>query len=260
MTDSGNLFGALEFAVAASASPVQPIIGAQLAIRRSGSEPRSALRIRRRVLCTPDQTDQIVLIAQTDAGYRNLMDHVSRSYTLTDPGAPPQIPIEDLNDRSGGLIAFTGGPEGRVGRLLLDNQAEEAESALLALKALFGDRLYVEIQRHFIDAERRTEASFIALAYKHDIPLVATNSCMFAIEAMHEAHDALLCIAGRTVIGNPDRRRVTPHHRFKSAEEMRELFSDLPEAADNTLVIARRCSFMPEKLAPILPPGRRRSQ
>ena len=254
MTDSGNLFGALEFAVAASAAGVQPIIGAQLAIRRSGSEPRSALRIVGGASCTPDQTDQIVLIAQTDAGYRNLMDLVSRSYTLTDPGAPPQIPIEDLNDRSGGLIAFTGGPEGEVGRLLLDNRAEEAESALLALKALFGDRLYVEIQRHFIDAERRTEASFIALAYKHDIPLVATNSCMFATEAMYEAHDALLCIAGRTVIGNPDRRRVTPHHRFKSAEEMRELFSDLPEAADNTLVIARRCSFMPEKLAPILPP------
>ena len=161
MTDSGNLFGALEFAVAASAAGVQPIIGAQLAMRRPDAQPGSALRSIGGAADTPDQTDQIVLIAQTDAGYRNLMDLVSRSYTLTDPGQPPQIPFDDLNGRSGGLIAFTGGPEGQVGRLLLDDQADEAESALLDLKALFGDRLYVEIQRHFIDAERRVEASFL---------------------------------------------------------------------------------------------------
>ncbi|MEP3115139.1 DNA polymerase III subunit alpha [Nisaea sp.] len=254
MTDSGNLFGALEFAVTASGAGVQPIVGGQLAVRRPDTEPRSGLKVVGGTAHTPNQTDQIVLIAQTDAGYRNLMDLVSRSFTMTDPGESPQIPFEDLEGRSDGLIVLTGGPEGKVGRLLLDNRAEEAETALLDLKALFGDRLYVEIQRHFIDSERRTEAAFLDLAYKHDIPLVATNECMFATEAMYEAHDALLCIAGRTVIGNPNRRRATPHHRFKSAEEMRELFSDLPEAVDNTLVIARRCSFMPEKLAPILPP------
>jgi|TARA_R110002051_G_scaffold322859_1_gene414581 DNA polymerase III subunit alpha len=254
MTDSGNLFGALEFAVTASGAGVQPIVGAQLAIRRPDTEPRSGLKVVGGTAHMPNQTDQIVLIAQTDAGYRNLMDLISRSFTKTDPGESPQIPFDDLEGRSDGLIALTGGPEGKIGRLLLDNRAEEAETALLDLKALFGDRLYVEIQRHFTDAERRTEAPFLDLAYKHDIPLVATNECMFATEAMYEAHDALLCIAGRTVIGNPNRRRVTPHHRFKSAAEMRELFSDLPEAVDNTLVIARRCSFMPEKLAPILPP------
>ena len=254
MTDSGNLFGALEFAVTASGAGVQPIIGAQLAIRRDDLEPRSGLKVVGGTAHTPNQTDQIVLIAQTDAGYRNLMDLISRSFTRTDPGESPQIPFDDLEGRSAGLIALTGGPAGKIGRLLLDNRAEEAETALLDLKALFGDRLYMEIQRHFLDPERRTEAPFLDLAYKHDIPLVATNECFFATESMYEAHDALLCIAERTVIGNPNRRHVTPHHRFKSAEEMRELFSDLPEAVDNTLVIARRCSFMPESLAPILPP------
>jgi len=254
MTDSGNLFGALEFAVTASGSGVQPIIGVQLAIRREESEPRGSLKVVGGTAHTPNQTDQIVLIAQNERGYKNLMDLVSRSYTMTDPGESPQVPLADLEGRSDGLIALTGGPAGKVGRLLLENRVEEAETALLDLKALFGDRLYVEIQRHFLDNERRSEAGFLDLAYKHDIPLVATNECYFATEDMYEAHDALLCIAERTTIGNMNRRRVTPHHRFKSAEEMRELFSDLPEAVDNTLVIAQRCSFMPEKLAPILPP------
>ncbi|UUX50386.1 DNA polymerase III subunit alpha [Nisaea acidiphila] len=254
MTDSGNLFGALEFAVTASGSGVQPIVGVQLALRREESEPRGALKVVGGTAHTPNQTDQIVLLAQTETGYRNLMELVSRSYTLTDPGESPRVPFEDLEGRSEGLIALTGGPSGKIGRLLLENRPEEAETALLDLKALFGDRLYVEIQRHFLDSERRSEAGFLDLAYKHDVPLVATNECYFATEEMYEAHDALLCIAERTTIGNANRRRVTPHHRFKSAEEMRELFSDLPEAVDNTLVIAQRCSYMVQTVAPILPP------
>ena len=130
MTDSGNLFGALEFAVTASGAGVQPIIGAQLAIRRPDTEPRSGLKVVGGTAHMPNQTDQIVLIAQTDAGYRNLMDLISRSFTKTDPGESPQIPFDDLEGRSDGLIALTGGPEGKIGRLLLDNRAEEAETAL----------------------------------------------------------------------------------------------------------------------------------
>ncbi|MDF1794330.1 MAG: DNA polymerase III subunit alpha, partial [Thalassobaculaceae bacterium] len=108
-------------------------------------------------------------------------------------------------------------------------------------------------QRHFLDEENRIEGALIELAYARDLPLVATNDVFFADPGMHEPHDVLLCIAQSMTIGNPKRWRVTPHHRFKTAEEMRALFSDIPEAIDNTLVIARRCAVMPEKLAPILP-------
>src|SRR3546814_9071630 len=91
------------------------------------------------------------------------------------------------------------------------------------------------------------------LAFKPDRPLVATNGVFFAEENMFEAHEVLLCIAQNATLSRRDRWRVTPDHRFKSAAEMRVLFSDVPEAVDNTLVIARRCAVMAETRDPILP-------
>ena len=101
--------------------------------------------------------------------------------------------------------------------------------------------------------ENQIEEALIELAYATDLPLVATNDVFFSDEGMFAAHDALLCIAQGSYVDNPDRRRVTQEHRFKSAREMRELFRDLPEAIDNTLVIAQRCAFMPPARKPILP-------
>src|SRR3546814_4884184 len=96
--------------------------------------------------------------------------------------------------------------------------------------------------RHGLPVEDRIESDLIDLAYKHDLPLVATNDVFFAEENMFEAHEVLLCIAQNATLSRRDRWRVTPDHRFKSAAEMRALFSDVPEAVDNTLVIARRRS------------------
>ena len=118
---------------------------------------------------------------------------------------------------------------------------------------LFPGRLYVELMRHGQEAEQRIEEELLDLAYAHDLPLVATNDVFFADRGMFEAHDALLCIAGGSYVGEAERRRVSPEHHFKSAAEMRALFADLPEAVDNTLVIARRCAFMPGARKPILP-------
>ena len=118
---------------------------------------------------------------------------------------------------------------------------------------MFHGRLYVEVSRHGLPQEREIEDRLIALAYGRDLPLVATNEAFFADADMYEAHDALLCIAEGTYVGQSDRRRLTPNHRFTTAAEMRALFADLPEALDNTLVIARRCAFHPEPVAPILP-------
>ena len=279
IADSGNLFGALEFAEAAAAAGVQPIVGCQLALRPDSAAPEDAGE-------GPDSadgaaasgangagrnghakgngasagvpahgiaTDQIVLLAQSEAGYRNLLKLVSKSFLETDAAQQPHIDYADLPGRTEGLIALTGGPAGPVGRLLAEGNLLAAEAVLKQLADLFPGRLYVELQRHGMPVEDAIEPALVDLAYKHDLPLVATNEPFFAEAEMYEAHDALLCIAGGTYVAEPERRRVTPEHRFKSAEEMRALFADLPEAVDNTLAIARRCAFMPVSRDPMLP-------
>ena len=251
VTDSGNLFGALEFALAAAEAGVQPIPGVVLSLRREDAAQGAnggVIRPGR-----TDRPDPVILLAQDEAGYRNLMGLVSRAYLESAPGEEPQVAWQVLAEHAGGLIALTGGPAGPVGRPLLEGRAELAESALLALAGLFPGRLYVELMRHGLAEEERTEAAFLDLAYKHDLPLVATNDAFFTDESLHEAHDALLCIADGAYVLEAERRRVTSNHGFKTAAEMRALFADLPEAVDNTLAIARRCHFMPAKHKPILP-------
>ena len=166
---------------------------------------------------------------------------------------PPQIDIEDLAERNGDIIALTGGANGPIGRLIANSQGPAAEEMLARLASIFEGRLYVELMRHGLEVERRIENDLIDLAYRHNIPLVATNEAFFTDEDMFEAHDALLCISEGVPLSKQDRRRATLDHRFKSAEEMRVLFADIPEAIDNTLVIAQRCAFMPDTRDPILP-------
>ena len=130
------------------------------------------------------------------------------------------------------MLALTGGVAGEVGRHLVENRPDAARISLDRLKGIFPGRLYVEIQRHGLPQENQIEEALIELAYATDLPLVATNDVFFSDEGMFAAHDALLCIAQGSYVDNPDRRRVTQEHRFKSAREMRELFRDLPEAID----------------------------
>jgi DNA polymerase III subunit alpha len=249
MTDTGNLFGALEFALAAREAGVQPIIGCELALRRGEGDGRVAGR-----LGPAAAPDPVVLLVQNEEGYRNLLTLSSRSFLETEGGEEAQVALAALEGRSGGLLLLTGGPRGPVGRLLGDGQAQAAETLLLRLAALFPGRLYVELMRHGLALEDRIEEPLIALAFKHDLPLVATNDVFFADPEFYEAHDALVCIAEGTVVSNPNRRRLTREHHFKSPQAMRALFADVPEACDNTLAIAGRCAFMPEPREPILPP------
>lgn len=245
VTDTNNLFGALEFSLAASESGIQPIIGCQLAITRPGEQRTSG---------PPKKPDQIVVLAQSERGYRNLMKLSSHAFLDSIELADHQIPLELLYKYNEDLIVLTGGPHGLVGRLIAEGQLDAAEVALQDIKAHFDGRLYVELQRHSLALENKIEPSLIDLAYKLDLPLVATNDVFFSDESMFEAHDALLCISQGVVIDETNRHKVTPDHRFKSAAEMRMLFADLPEAVDNTVVIAQRCAYMPRKVKPILPP------
>jgi DNA polymerase-3 subunit alpha len=250
ITDTGNLFGALEFAQASSDAGVQPIIGCEFGLRRAQGEGNG-----RALKAGPaPPPDSVILLAQSERGYRNLLKLVSKSFLETTGGEPPQVDLAALDGLSEGLLLLTGGPAGPVGRLLLEGQGQAAEDMLLRLAALFPGRLYVELMRHGLAEEDRIEGALIELAYRHDLPLVATNGVFFGDPEFYEAHDVLLCIAEGTVLGESNRRRLTRHHHFKSPAEMRLLFADVPEAVDNTLVIARRCAYMPEPRKPILPP------
>ena len=246
ITDTGNLFGALEFSECCAAAGVQPIIGTALALARAeagasaGGGSREAL-------------GRIVLLAQDQTGYANLMALSTASFLETEPGRAPEVSMAQLSARSDGLIALSGGPSGALGRLLIDGQGQAAAALLTALEAAFPGRLYIEIQRHGVPEEQRIEPALLEFAYERKLPLVATNEVYFAAADMFEAHDALICIEQRATIGDRDRRRLTPEHRFKSAQEMRELFADLPEAIDNALVVARRCAFRPQPRAAVLP-------
>jgi DNA polymerase-3 subunit alpha len=244
VTDTGNLFGAMEFSLACQEAGVQPIIGCILGIRREDGTHRLGVR---------PAPDPIVLLVQSRQGWSNLLKLISRAYLEGEPGESPQLDLSVLATHCEGLIALTGGPSGIVGRLLAEGQDEAANAALRRLMEVFPGRLYVELMRHGLEIENRIETRLIDLAYALDLPLVATNDVFFADDSMFEAHDALLCIAEGAYVGQPNRRRLTPEHRFKSAAEMRTLFADLPEAVENTLVIARRCAFMPDIVKPILP-------
>ncbi len=248
ITDTNNLFGALEGSKALAGKGVQPIIGCQLNVSRLDQQAGGFGK----ALKKPDP-DRVVLLAQNAEGYAHLMKLSTKAYLEVPPGEAPQVAWEDLEAWNGGLICLSGGIDGPVARLLADGQADAARVALLRLRGIFADRLYVELQRHGWAAEARAEPGLLDLAYELNIPLVATNDCYFADQGMYEAHDALLCIAEGAYVSQTNRRRVTPEHRFKSAEEMRVLFADLPEAIDNTLVIARRCAVKADERAPILP-------
>ncbi len=235
LTD-GNLFGALEFSEAAAGLGVQPIVGLAL-------ETRSESGV----------AGTLALIAQTTAGYSNLMRLSSAAFLDSESHDDPHVPLSRLKEYAEGLIVTTGGGEGAFARLLAEGKADVVEAELKQLAAVFDNRLYVELNRHGERIEAETEGALISLAYKLGLPLVAANDVRFKARSDHGAHDALMCIAASSYLGEEDRPRVTEEHYFKSAAQMTELFSDLPEAIENTSEIARRCAFRVETRKPILP-------
>jgi DNA polymerase III subunit alpha len=247
ITDTGNLFGALEFAAACAAAGVQPIIGCEMALGQRETSGRS------NGLTGRAEPERIVLLAQNETGYRNLLALSTRSYLAGDPTTEAAVDLAELAAASDGLICLTGGPNGPVGRLLTAGQGEAADARLVELMAAFPGRLYVELMRHDEAEEARSEAGLIELAYRRELPVIATNDAYFPDRGFYGAHDALLCIAQGKVVSDTERKRLTPQHYFRPAAEMRELFADLPEACDNTLVVAKRCAFIPQPRQPILP-------
>ena len=248
VTDTANMFGGKAFSKYASDEGIKPILGCQFYLRNPDAD--DVLKSKGRVI----DPDKIVLLVQNEVGYQNIMHLMKISYLDNpQPTEKPQLKISDLEKYPEGLIALTGGVEGQIGRLLLENRSDEAEEVLLRLQKIYGDRLYMEISRIGLEDERKTEDKFIDLAYKHNIPLVATNEAFFLDADMYEAHDALVCIAAGEYVANDNRKKFSPNNRLRPAEEMIELFKDLPEAIQSTVNIAKRCNYLSEKVQPLLP-------
>src|SRR6186713_1352775 len=244
LTDTDNMFGALEFSDKMAGSGIQPIVGCELAIDFGDQDPNA-----RNVLLP----SRIVLLAAEERGYRSLMRLNSRAFLETPDTHASHIKFDWLEGETEGLIALTGGPDGPISLALAGGYTELAAARCERLASLFGDRFYVELQRHGIDKERRVESGLIDIAYAKGLPLVATNEPYFAATDDYEAHDALLCIAGGKLIAETDREQLTPDHRFKTRAEMAVLFADIPEALASTVEIAERCAFRPMTRKPILP-------
>ena len=208
LTDTDNMFGALEFSDKMAGYGIQPIVGCELAVDFSDQDPNA------RNQAAPSR---VVLLAARERGYRSLMRLNSRAFLETPVHQLPHIKFDWLQGEAEDVIALTGGPDGPISLALAAGNADLAATRCNRLAGLFGDRLYIELQRHGIDKERRVEGGLIDLAYAKGLPLVAANEPYFAGNDDYEAHDALLCIAGGRLIAETDRDQLTPDHRFKSA-------------------------------------------
>ena len=237
VTDRNGLYGVMPFSDACLAEGVQPIVGAMLGIAR------------------PDQPiiDWLALYAQDERGYSNLCALVSEAHLGRPLEQDPHVTFAALEGRTDGLIALTAGGEGALARLVAAGQEPAAAAILERLRGLFPNRLYIELSRRGDPVEQAAETGLIDIAFEQDLPIVATNPAAYVDGHFHKAHDAMLCIAQSSQIDRDDRTRSSPEAWMKPAADMRALFADLPEAIENSAVVARRCAFAAPKRKPILP-------
>ncbi|MFT8520750.1 DNA polymerase III subunit alpha [Gluconobacter oxydans] len=239
LTDSGNLFGALEFSLYCRSNGVQPIVGCQISLPPRSTKPGA-------------MSEPLVVLARNEEGLANLQILSSEGFLNGDPG-DPSVAIDFLCQHAAGLFLLTGGNRGPINKLILEEQKSEAQALLSRLEEAFRGNIAVELNRLGEAGEQEVESVLIPMADQMDIPLVATNECFFPKPEMHEAHDALLCIAQGRTIAEEDRWHVSPQAWFKTPAEMRAVFHDLPEACDNTLIIAQKCAVAACTRKPLLP-------
>ncbi|GAO55689.1 DNA polymerase III subunit alpha [Novosphingobium sp. MD-1] len=248
ISDRNGLYGSVAFAKACKDVGVQPVIGTMLAVarpEREGAAPGFGAQA--------PTIDWLGLYAQDAEGYDNLCHLVSRAHLERPLEFAPHVVLADLVGHTDGLLCLTAGGEGALTRLLAEGQMPAAHAYCDRLQELFPDRLYLELVRRGDKVEEAGEEALIEMAYARDLPLIATNPACFAERTFYAAHDAMLCIASSTHVDSADRPRSSQEWWIKPAEIMEHLFSDVPEALANTLVVAQRTAFMPPKRKPILP-------
>lgn len=247
--DISNLFGALEFSMACKKSGIQPIISCEIFIdfKYDDNKNRSNLDIQNSLCKLP-------LIAKNNIGYENLMYLSSYSFINRKAGISPHIELDLLTEKSEGLIALSGAKEGILNRLIEQKQEKKLNKYITQLKNIFkNDDFYIQIERYGEKNEEIIEKKLIDLAFKDNIPLVATNDVYFLEKNLHEAQDILNCIGEGRFFLESNRRKFSEEQYFKTPEEFNDLFSDIPEAIENTINIAKKCHFMAQERPPTLP-------
>ena len=236
LTDTNLMSGCAEFSDVMPKNKVQPIIGVELSLNHHKADPK---------ILRSESLSKVVLLAQNHEGYLNLCDLNKVMYMRTENHhLGPYVTMDELAEHSNGLICLSGAHTGPIGMALLNGQDDQAQIYASEFVKLFGNRFYIEIQRHGLDAEIKTEPGFLKIAQELNIPIVATNDVCFAADSDYESADALGCVLGQTKVIDPERARKSSEQYFKSYEQMSEIFSDLPEAIENTVRIAQRCGFM----------------
>lgn len=236
MTDHGNMYGVMDFYTQAQklnknagSQKVKPIIGIETYIINGDLGAESAKR---------EKMHHLVLLAKNKTGYHNLVKLSSRAF-IEGFYYKPRIDKALLRQYAEGLICLSGCLQGELATLLLKDEEEKALEALSFYKEIFPQNFYIEIQDHGLEDEKKVAPRLIRIAEKTDTPLVVTNDCHYLAKEDAEAHDALLCIQTGKNLSDENRMKYeTDQLYFKSEEEMRALFPNLPEAYDNTVKIA----------------------
>ncbi len=235
LCDTSNLCGALEFAEKISKSGTQPIIGTQVNFKIG------------------ETTGLLPLFALNEVGYKNIIELSSISYLKNDELSDPHVDFELLLNNSKGVAVFSGTVFGLFGKLFDKGKFTEINDLYSEIKNKFGDRFYLEIQRHNDLNEIGFEKFNLKKSLDLEIPIIATNEVFYLDKEMHEAHDALICIGNKTYVNEKNRLRLTDQHYLKTNSEMSELFADLPEALENNYNFPLRCCYRPLFSNPILP-------
>lgn len=238
LTDTNNMFGAMEFCIKCASHGIQPILGCQLNVQH----PKKI-----------DTPTHLLLYAKNEAGYHNLIQLVSNAYLEPSNDEYPEISLETLSKYSKGIICATGGIFGSLGAFLINGDHDGANEYLKFLKNIFPERLYIEVMRHSHPHEVQIEEDLINFAYDLSLPLLATNNVFFPSQDYFNAHDVLICITQGKTIYDSDRQASSPEYYFKTPQEMEELFKDIPEAVLNTSMLAQRCSYMLKPQKPWMP-------
>ena len=235
LTDKQNLFGAFEFSLEAQKNGVQPILGIDLELKK---------------IDHLELPSHILLLIKDYEGYKNIISLMTKFYNTSEDNL---INLDDLKKYSRGLICLSGGISGPIGKSILSKNKLAAEKLLNEFKSIYNENFYIELTRSGIEDENKTENFFLSSAKKFNIPVVATNHNYFSDSKMHEATDALLSIKNIEKLSNPKRKSVSKEFFFKSSSEMEKIFKDIPESISNSLLIAKKCTFMLQQKKPSLP-------
>ncbi len=239
VTDHVNLFSMVKFYRAALAAGIKPIIGTEIYLF---NPKKQQLPFR------------LILLCQNKVGYKNLTRLISRAYLEGQTHGKPIIEYDWLENQTDGLIALSAGQQGDIGQALLKEKHDRAKERLERWLRLFPNRFYLEVQRVGKPREEDYIHDILELAAEYRAPVVATNDARFIHQSDYEAHEARICINGGWQLNDSRRPHdYTDQQYYRSAQEMTELFSDMPEALENTVEIAKRCNLTLTLDKPFLP-------